>query len=158
MEKIIPIVLEYGLPVLVIACSIIFIIGILKLCKVFDKIQSKGLKKFLYYFLDIILAFVGIFIYFKIAGIEFVWGSYINYSLSQLTVTVALYAFYESVHIRTFVQFLIKCVATWLKKNPNSTIAKNLKKLGLDTAAIERVQKNVTAEAEIAKQKTTQTK
>ena len=158
MEKIIPIVLEYGLPVLAIACSIIFIIGILKLCKVFDKIQSKGLKKFLYYFLDVILSFVGIFVYFKIAGIEFVWGSYINYSLSQLTVTVALYAFYESVHLRTFVQFLIKCFASWLKKNPNSTIGKNLKKLGLDTEAIERIQRNVNAEAEAAKQKTTQTK
>jgi hypothetical protein len=158
MDKILAITTEYGLPVLVIACAIIFIIGLLKLCKVFDKIQSKGLKKFLYYALDIILSFVGIFVYFKIANIEFAWLTYIKYSVSQLTVTVALYAFYESVHIRTFVQFLIKCVATWLKKNPNSTIAKNLKKLGLDAAAIERVQKNVTAEAEIAKQKTTQTK
>ena len=57
MDKLIALTLEYGLPILIIACAIIFVVGLLKICKVFSKIQNKGVKKFLYYFIDIALSF-----------------------------------------------------------------------------------------------------
>lgn len=156
MDKLIALTLEYGLPILIIACAIIFVVGLLKICKVFSKIQNKGVKKFLYYFIDIALSFAGVAIYFVITKTPFIVSDYLAYGLAQVTVTVALYAAYENFHIRGLVQILIGCVAGWFKKNPNNKFVKALKSMGLDEAAITRIQNN--ANAELERTKNTQTK
>jgi hypothetical protein len=156
MDRLIALTLEYGLPILIIACAIIVVVGLLKLCKVFSKIQNKGVKKFLYYFIDIALSFAGTAIYFTITKTPFIFSDYLAYSLAQITFTVALYAAYENFHIRGLVQIILGCIAGWFKKNPNNKIAKALKAMGLDEAAITRVQNNANAELERAKN--TQTK
>lgn len=130
MDKIISYVQNYGLSIVVIAVCVIAIIGILKLCKVFDKIKSADLKKFIYYALDVVLAFAGSAIYFAIFDKD--WNGYAIYSVSQLGTTLFLYAFYEQCGVRKLVRMLINVIANWVKKNPETQFAKWAEKLGLD--------------------------
>lgn len=136
----------YGLSVLVIAVSIIAFIGVLKLCKVFDKIQNKELKKFIYYAIDIVLAFGGSAIYF--AAFKLDWSAFVAYSVAELTVVTTLYSIYEHLGGRKFVRWIIGLVAKWVKKNPDAQLSKWANKVGLETA-IEKI--NV--EIETAKKK-----
>jgi hypothetical protein len=129
MDKIWTLVETYGLSILVIAISIIAFIGILKLCKVFNKIQNKDLKKFIYYALDIILAFGGSAIYFACFKDSF--AGFIVYSTAELTIVTTLYALYEYCGARKLVKFLIGLVAKWVKKNPDAQLSKWANKIGL---------------------------
>ena len=137
MDKLISYIQNYGLSILVIAVCIIAIVGILKLCKVFDKIKSDDLKKFIYYAIDVVLAFAGSAIYFAIFHKD--WNGYAMYSLSQLATTLFLYAFYEQCGVRKLVRMLISVIAGWIKKNPETELAKWAEKLGL-TESIEKLQ------------------
>ena len=136
----------YGLSVLIIAVTIIAFIGVLKLCKVFDKIQNKDLKKFIYYAIDIVLAFGGSAIYF--AAFKLDWSAFVTYSVAELTIVTTLYSLYEYLGGRKFVRFIIGIVAKWIKKNPDAQLSKWAHKVGLETA-IEKI--NV--EIETAKKK-----
>lgn len=137
MDKILGYIETYGLAIIVIAVCIIAIIGILKLCKVFDKIKSSEIKKLIYYALDVALAFAGSAIYF--AGFHKDWTGYWLYSLAQLGVTTTLYALYENFGLRKFVQWLISIIAGWFKKNPNNELSKWANKVGL-TESLETIQ------------------
>lgn len=137
MDKLLGYVETYGLAIIVIAVCIITIIGILKLCKVFDKIKSSEIKKLIYYALDVVLAFAGSAIYF--AGFHKDWTGYWLYSLAQLGVTTTLYALYENFGLRKFVKWLISIIAGWFKKNPNNELSKWANKVGL-TESLETIQ------------------
>lgn len=132
MEQILEYIAEYGLPRFIIASCIIAIIGILKLCKVFDKITSKNVKKFLYYMFDIILSFSGSAIYFAIFKLNF--NNYLIFSIKQLGLTTALYTFYEGVQLRKLVQMAIAWLSTHLKKEDAVKLAKIAEKMGLNNA------------------------
>lgn len=152
MDKLISYIQNYGLSILVIAVCIIAIVGILKLCKVFDKIKSDDLKKFIYYAIDVVLAFAGSAIYFAIFHKD--WTGYAMYSLSQLATTLFLYAFYEQCGIRKLVRMLISVIAGWIKKNPENELAKWAEKVGL-TESIEKLQTILADEQEKAEQEAT---
>lgn len=139
----------YGLSVLVIAVSIIAFIGILKLCKVFDKITNKDIKKFIYYAIDIVLAFAGSAIYFAAFKIE--WSAFAAYSIAELTVVTTLYSIYEHFGVRKFVRWIIGLVAKWIKKNPDKQLSKWANKVGLESA-IEKINVEIQQKEELAKQ------
>lgn len=140
----------YGLSVLIIAVTIIAFIGVLKLCKVFDKIQNKDLKKFIYYAIDIVLAFSGSAIYF--AAFKLDWSAFVAYSVAELTVVTTLYSLYEHLGGRKFVRWIIGIVAKWIKKNPDAQLSKWANKVGLETA-IEKINVEIQhRQEELAKQ------
>ncbi len=138
MDKIISYVETYGLAILVIAVSIIFLIGILKLCKAFCWIKSSKIKKLVYYISDVALAFGGSAIYFALFKISF--SEYLVYAGAELGVTTTLYAVYENFGVRELVKLVLGVFAKWFKGNPNNKIAKQLKSLGLNEEAIAKVQ------------------
>lgn len=140
MDKLLEYISIYGWAILVIAVAIISFIGILKLCKVFTKIESSNVKKLLYYILDVALSFAGSAIYFAIFHKAF--SGYVVYSFAQLFATTTLYAVYENFGIRALVQYLINLIANWIKKNPDSKLSKDLKKIGLGEEQIKEI-KNV---------------
>ena len=141
MDKLLEYISIYGWAILVIAVAIIVFIGILKVCKVFSKIKSSGVKKLIYYGLDVALSFAGSAIYFAIFHKAFT--GYVVYSFAQLFVTTTLYAIYENFGIRKLVQYLIGLVASWIKKNPDSKLSKDLKKFGLGAEQIEEIKSAV---------------
>lgn len=97
----------YGLPILFISIAVIFIIGVLKYFKVFDKIKSANVKKFIYYALDIVLSFGLVAIYFAVDKISFT--TYLNYCFKTVTAVTAIYAIYENFGLRK----LVRCLGTW---------------------------------------------
>ena len=151
MDKIVDYVKAYGLSIFVIAICIIAIIGILKLCKVFNKIKSGDVKKCIYYGLDILLAFGGSAIYFAAFGLNFT--GYIAYSLAEVTVVTTLYALYEHFGVRKFVRWIISLIARWVKSNPETKFSKLANKIGLDTALVKVNEAIVKREAEEAEKK-----
>jgi len=150
MEEVLNFIAEWGLPHFLIGLIIINIIGILKLCKVFSKIQSKEIKKTIYFALDVILAFAVTAGYYAIFGIEFT--TYIKYSFEQLTLTTAIYALYEGVHLRDVWKIVLNWVGSWFKYNPDSAITKLAKKIGADEAIV-KLQEEKQKEAEEAVKK-----
>ena len=149
MEQILEYITRYGLSVFVIASCIIALIGILKLCKVFDKIKNKNIKKLIYYVLNVAFAFGGAAIYFAAFKIDF--SGYVMYSCTQVGATTTLYAIYENFGVRKLVQILLAWVATWFKKNPENKFVKALKGLGLTEEAIANIKATTDAELEKAK-------
>lgn len=134
MEQILSYIGTYGLPVFIIATCIIAVIGILKLCKVFNKISNKNVKKFLYYLLDVVLAFAGSAIYFAIFKISFT--DYVVFSITQVTATTTLYAIYENFGLRKLVQIASAAFIKWIATSKETKFKKLAKKLGLNNAAI----------------------
>ncbi len=149
MEQILEYITRYGLSVFVIASCIIALIGILKLCKLFDKIKNKNVKKLIYYILNVAFSFGGAAIYFAIFKIDF--SNYVMYSCTQVGATTTLYAIYENFGVRKLVQMGLAWIATWFKKNPENKFVKALKGLGLNEEAITNIQAVTTAELEKAK-------
>lgn len=142
MEQILEFITRYGLPVFIIASCIIFLIGILKLCKVFKKITNANIRKTIYYVLDIILAFGGSAIYFAIFKCDF--AGYVMFSIAQVSATTTLYAVYENFHFRDCVQWLLNLIAKHIKTNPNSKLSKLLKdKFGFNDEELAKIQENV---------------
>lgn len=159
MDKLLAYIQTYGLSILVIAICVIAIIGILKLCKVFDKIKSSEVKKVIYYALDVVLAFAGSAIYF--ASFHKDWAGYWLYSIAQLGVTTTLYAIYENFGVRKLVQYLISVISKWFEKNPEAELTKWAEKVGL-TESIDKLQalneqKNTTNNEAVAAETTTAT-
>lgn len=134
MEQIFEFIFQYGLPVFVIASCSILLIGILKLCKVFNKISNKNIKKLIYYILNVVLSFGGAAIYYAAFKIGF--NSYLMFCLTQISATTTLYAIYENFGVRKLVQIGLAWVASWSKKNPESKFTKAAKALGFDEEKI----------------------
>lgn len=151
MEQILEYITRYGLPVFVIASCIIALIGILKLCKVFDKITNKNIKKLIYYILNVAFAFGGATIYFAAFKISF--SGYVVFAFTQVGATTTLYAIYENFGVRKLVQIALDAIASWFKKNPEHKVTKALKSLGLTEEAIESVKAYANTELEKEKAK-----
>ena len=134
MEQILEFISQYGLPVFVIASCSILLIGILKLCKAFNKISNKNIKKLIYYILNVVLSFVGVAIYY--ASFKIGFESYLMVCLTQISATTTLYAIYENFGVRKLVQIGLTWVASWFKKNPKSKFTKAAKALGFDEERI----------------------
>lgn len=152
MERIISYIQDYGPSIIIIAICIIAFVGILKLCKVFDKIKSSQVKKVLYYVIDVVLAFAGSAIYFAIFHKSFSDTGYVLYSISTLGVTTTLYAVYENFGLRTLVKMAINGISKWFKKNPEAKLTKWAKKYGL-VESLEKIQILVNEEKEKEKGK-----
>ena len=134
MEQILAYIGNYGLPVFIIATCIIAVIGTLKLCKVFNKISNKNVKKFLYYLLDVVFAFAGTAIYFTVFKVPFT--DYVVFSITQVTATTTLYAIYENFGLRKLVQIATAAFIKWLTTGKENKFKKLAKKLGLNNAAV----------------------
>lgn len=156
MEHIFTFVEHYGLPAFVIAACTILILGILKLCKVFDKIQSKNVKKTIYLVIDIVLAFVGTAIYYAIFGISFN-TAYLYASLMQIGATLSAYAIFEGTHLREGLLMILTWIKSWFKTHPDA-LDKALKKLGLteEQVASLKTEASNLAETNKATQETTE--
>lgn len=153
MKQILDFIEQYGIAVFIIASCIIFFIGTLKLCKVFNKVQNKDVRKFIYYLLNVALSFGGSAIYFAIFKHDF--STYVVFSCTQVGATTTLYAIYEYFGVRKCVQLFLSWVATWFKKNPENKLVKALKGLGLTEDAITNIQAIAATELEKAKAQTT---
>lgn len=147
MEYILEYIAHYGLPVFVMASCIIAFIGTLKVCKVFNKITNDNIKKFIYYTLNVILAFGAVAIYFVLFKIDF--STYFMVSFTQVGATTTLYAIYENFGLRKVVQMFLAWLYNKFKKDPESKFVKNLKTIGLTEDAIKKVQE--LASVELAK-------
>lgn len=132
MEQIFNFIQVYGLPVFIIATWIIIFLGGLKLLKVFDKIKSKNVKKFIYYAIDISLAFGGIAIYFAIFKLDF--ANYLPLCATQVSATTTLYAVYENLGARKLVQMFWSWFAKFVEENKHNKLIKYAQKIGLDNA------------------------
>lgn len=137
MEQILEFITNYGLAVFVIASCIIAVIGILKLCKVFDKITNKNIKKFIYYILDVLLSFGGVAIYFAIFKLDF--NTYISFCFTQIGATTTLYAIYENFGLRKLWGITLAWMASWFKKNPEAKFTKAAKALGFTSERISQL-------------------
>lgn len=138
MEQILAYIKGHGLPTFVIASCIIVIIGILKLCKVFTKIENKNIKKLIYFILDVALSFGGAALYHVIFHVGF--DGYLLFSFTQVSATLTLYQIYENIGARKLWQIILAGIASWFKKHPENKYVKTLKKLGLTEEAIQRIQ------------------
>lgn len=136
---------SYGLPILVIAICAIIILGILKLCKVFDKITNKDIRKCVFLIIDVVLAFGLAAIYFALFNKAF--SGYVVYSGTQFVVIVALYAMYENWGLRKIVQILLSAITNWFKNDKESKFKKLAIKLGLDQAVM-TLNKTIAEEAD----------
>lgn len=150
MEQFVAFIEQHGLPSFIIAISTIFILGVLKLCKVFSKIQNKDVRKTIYLVIDIAMAFAGCAIYYALFHIKF-GVNYLCCSLVQVGSTLSLYAVFENVHIRELIKKLIDWVISWFKTNP-TTLEKMLKKFGLPEDATMKIVSEANAAIEAAKQ------
>ena len=152
MEEILNFIAEWGLPHFLIGLIIINAIGVLKICKVFSKINSSAVKKFLYYALDITLSFGVVAVYYALWHLEFV--NYLTYSLEQLGLITTIYAIYENFRIRDGWKKVLNWVGSWFKYNPDNAVTKLAKKIGFDQALIKLQEEKQKEEAEkLAKEK-----
>lgn len=154
MEVLTNYITSYGIPVFVIACCIIAVIGVLKLCGAFNKITNAEVKKVVYYGLDVVLAFAGSAIYFAAFKIPFN-VHYAMFSCTQVGATTALYAIYENIGVRKFVRYIIALVQGWFAKNPDNKFAKLVEKFGFEESTKKiaelKIKADEKAKAEAAK-------
>lgn len=148
MEQILEYIANYGLPVFVIASVIIGFVGILKLCKVFDKITNKTARKAVFYAVDMVLSFAGVAIYFAIFKIDF--AGYIAFVCTQIGATTTLYALYENFGVRNLVKMFIEWVGAKLYGDANAKLAELLDKLNIPSDMANNIK--ATVKAEIDKQ------
>lgn len=106
------IIVNYGLPVLAIACITILLIGILKYFDVFKKVPKDN-RKPIYYVLTYIFVFALVAAYYLMTKQSF--ADYIAYSIGAGTVVNLLYPLYENLKIRELFavigNFIVKKVA-----------------------------------------------
>lgn len=88
---------NYGLPVLIIACITILLIGILKYFDVFRKVPKDN-RKPIYYVLNYLFVFGLVALYYVIFKRPF--DDYVAYSLVSGTAVSSLYVLYENTKLR----------------------------------------------------------
>lgn len=125
----------YGAPIIVLAITIICLVGCLKLAGIFNRIKSAQLKKALYVTLDIILAFIVAAVYYRLFTRPF--DDYVIFSISLVVAIIILYTPYEVYGLRGIVQMLIALVQKWMNSNQAHKLTKLAKKYGIDKAIIQ---------------------
>lgn len=114
-EMIIQFVLVYGWKLALIACSGIFVLGILKFFKLFEKIE-KSKRKYLYAGISASISIIASAIYlvvigsFNLAGFGVIAGAI--YGINQ-----ALYALYENIGFRALLRKLGNLFINFVAKN-----------------------------------------
>lgn len=118
------ILVNYGLPVLTIACITILLIGILKYFDVFKKVPQDN-RKPIYYVLNYVFVFILVAIYYAIFKRPF--DDYVAYSLVSATAVTGLYSLYENTKLRDLFKlignFIISKVAKKQVEAAKQTIA-----------------------------------
>lgn len=116
---------EYGLPIVLNACIVIFLIGVLKFLGVFNKV-SKSNRKPIFLTLTYILGFGVASAYYAIFKIDF--SSIVAYGLTVATATSLLYVPYENLKLRDllalFGTFIVKVVAQKQVENEKINLTK----------------------------------
>lgn len=88
----------------ILTSAIIFLIGVLKKAKVYDKITNKGLRKVVLAFSSIVLVFPAVALYFVADGINF---DYYWYGCAGASIaTILTYWFYENTQLRSLIDFI----------------------------------------------------
>jgi hypothetical protein len=112
-EMILQFIATYGWKLALIACSGIFVLGILKFFNIFDKIE-KSKRKYLYAGISAGISIIASGIYLAVVG-AFEWSGFAVIAGAIYGINQALYALYENVGIRTLLRKLgnifIKIVA-----------------------------------------------
>lgn len=140
MEQILGFITQHGLPAFVIGCISIANAGILKLCKVFDKITSKDLRHVIFFVLDVALAFGCAAVYFYAFKLD--WKGYPIFSALQISATTSLYAIYEGVRGKKLIQIIINAIVKCFKNN--DAFKKLAKKLGLPEEVVTEMAADIT--------------
>lgn len=103
---------NHGLPVLLIACATIFIIGVLKYFEVFRKIEKSN-RKPIYLILTYAFAFGLTAGYYGVYNLDF--ANYPAYAFMVSTATSLIYPLYENLKLRDLLaiigNFIIKVFA-----------------------------------------------
>lgn len=135
MEQILLYIAEYGLAVFVIATAIILTIGILKVCKVFDKLQNKDVKKIIYYALNVALSFGYVALYYVIFTLN--WDTYWILCITQMGATTTLYNIYENFGLRKLLQMFLTWFTKVTTKKNTEKFAQLVQDMGLTNALAE---------------------
>lgn len=111
---------------IILTCSIIFIMGVLKKF-LFNRITNKLLRKAVLYFSSIGLAFPATALYFVIDNTSFEY--YLITSIFLAVATVLTYSIYENTCLRDFIDFVgEKTVGKWFSVLVNSFLQKKSSK------------------------------
>lgn len=97
-EMILQFISTYGWKLALIACSGIFVLGILKFFKVFDKIE-KSKRKYLYAGISAGISIIASGIYLAVIG-SFNWAGFGVIAGAIYSINQAIYALYENLGIR----------------------------------------------------------
>ena len=98
-EMILQFVQTYGWQLALIACSGIFVLGILKFFNVFDKIE-KSKRKYLYAGISASISIIASGIYLAVVG-GFAWSGFGVIAGAIYTINQAIYALYETTGFRS---------------------------------------------------------
>lgn len=103
-EMILQFITTYGWKLALIACSGIFVLGILKFFKIFDKIE-KTKRKYLYAGVSASISIIASAIYLVVIG-SFNWAGFGVIAGAIYGINQALYALYENLGIRAVLRKL----------------------------------------------------
>ena len=103
-EMILQFITTYGWKLALIACSGIFVLGVLKFFNVFDKI-SKDKRKYLYAGISSLLSIIATSIYLLITG-TFTWAGFGLIASAIYGINQAIYAAYENTGFRALLRKL----------------------------------------------------
>lgn len=132
-EMILQFIFTYGWKLALIACSGIFVLGVLKFFNIFEKIE-KSKRKYLYASVSAGISIIASGIYLALVG-SFVWSSFGVIAGAIYGINQAIYALYENLGFRSalrtlgtlFINFVAKKQLNQAKADIiDDTVAKNV--------------------------------
>lgn len=126
MEQFIDLLKTHSPIAIMLGIAIIFVVGVLKYFKLFDKITNKDLRKFIFLIVDVALSFGASAIYLAISHIGFV--GYLAVVGEVFTVCLVEYAIYENVGLRKALQLAGNYIVKKVAGNLYSSEIEKLKK------------------------------
>ena len=123
MEELMKLVSEYGVPALILSLIIIFLIGVLKYFKLFDKIP-KDWRKAIFSVLGLAFSFGTAALYYVIFKNPFT--NYVWFSLGTYALVTVVYALYENLGARALLKLFGNFVVS---KVANEQVKEAVKKL-----------------------------
>lgn len=103
-EMILQFIFTYGWKLALIACSGIFVLGVLKFFNIFEKIE-KSKRKYLYASVSAGISIIASGIYLALVG-SFVWSSFGVIAGAIYGINQAIYALYENLGFRSALRTL----------------------------------------------------
>ena len=118
---------DYGWQVSVCAVSGIFVLGVLKLIGVFDKISNTNVKKFLYVACAFIFSAGACAAYLYIIK-SFTWITFATITAPVFAINQTAYALYESMGVRQLWHKFLNTIGTFItNKTANQNIETTVK-------------------------------